>query len=71
MFGFSNASDTGNVNDWMLFAVICFFVASAYFIFMATDQARERRWKAFTATSIVGISFWALSGYVGWFVSNM
>ncbi|WP_447874865.1 hypothetical protein [Serratia fonticola] len=72
MFKFGNAGDPGNVNNWILFAVICFFVASAYFIFMATNQARERCWKAFTATSIVGMSFWALSGYVGWiFVSNM
>lgn len=57
MFRFSNAGDTGNVNDWMLFALIGFFVASAYIIFVATEQARERRWKSFALISTVGVGF--------------
>lgn len=71
MFKFGNAGDPGNVNNWILFALIGFLVASAYIIFVATEQARERRWKSFAVISTAGVGFWALSGYVGWFVSNM
>lgn len=69
MFGI--ATETGNVNDWILVSVIGFLVTTVYFVFVMIKEKREDWLKSLAVVNIAGVGFWALSGYVGWFVSNM